>query len=137
GVAYLYPFTLQESRKKIVEWIGLVLVVGSYFLVSAENLWPGYLAIFPVLGSFLIIQAQRNDSIITGNIVFQKLGSWSYSIYLWHWPLVVAIYYFELAEIYVYLGLVLSILLGFLSYKYIERSKFISSYNYLNYKKIF
>lgn len=137
GVAYLYPLTMSDTRKKAAEWLGIALIVGSYALISAENLWPGYLAIFPVLGSFLIIQAQRNDSIITGNIVFQKLGSWSYSIYLWHWPIVVAIYYFELTEIYVYLGLALSILLGFLSYKYIERSKFISSYSYLNYKKIF
>ena len=75
GVAYLYPLTLQESRKKLVEWIGLILVVSSYFVISAENPWPGYLALFPVLGSFLIIQAQRNDSIVTSNIVFQKIGA--------------------------------------------------------------
>lgn len=124
GVAYLYPFTLQENRKKIVEWIGLILVVSSYFLISAENSWPGYLALIPVLGSFLIIQAQRNNSWITGNILFQKLGTWSYSIYLWHWPLVVIIYTFALPEYYIYLGMALSILLGFLSYKYVEKINF-------------
>ena len=124
GVAYLYPFTLQENRKKIIEWTGLALVIGSYFFISSENAWPGYLALFPVLGSFLIIQAQRNDSIITSNIVFQKIGAWSYSIYLWHWPFVVIIYTFELPEYYVYLGMALSVLLGFLSYKYVEKIKF-------------
>lgn len=124
GVAYLYPFTLQDNRKKLVEWTGLALVIGSYFLISAENPWPGYLALFPVVGSFLIIQAQRNDSFITGNIIFQKLGSWSYSIYLWHWPLVVAIYYFSLNQDYIYIGIIFSILLGFLSYKYIEKINF-------------
>lgn len=141
GVAYIYPFTLQESRKKLVELVGVILVVGSYFLISAENLWPGYLAIFPVLGSFLIIQAQRNNSIITSNIVFQKLGSWSYSIYLWHWPLVAAIYYFSLSSSYVYLGIVLSILLGFLSYKYVEKIKFRNDFSklftYLKHKPIY
>jgi len=136
GVAYLYPFTLQENRKKLLERTGLALVIGSYFLISAENAWPGYLALFPVVGSFLIIQAQRNDSIITSNIVFQKLGTWSYSIYLWHWPLVVIIYTFALPEYYIYLGMVLSIVFGFLSYKYIEKSKFISLSKYLDYKKI-
>lgn len=50
GVAYLYPFTLKENRKKLVEWTGLALVIGSYFLISAENPWPGYLALFPVVG---------------------------------------------------------------------------------------
>ena len=128
GVAYLYPFTLQEKKKKLVEVIGLALVIGSYFLISAENAWPGYLALFPVMGSFLIIQAQRNDSIITNNIVFQKIGTWSYSIYLWHWPLVVIIYTFALPEYYIYLGMALSILLGFLSYKYVEKINFPRSF---------
>ncbi len=141
GVAYLYPFTLQENRKKLVEWTGLILVVASYFLISAENLWPGYLALFPVLGSFLIIQAQRNDSLITGNIVFQKLGAWSYSIYLWHWPFVVAIYTFSLPDYYIYIGMVLSVLLGFLSYKYVEKINFPRSFptllSYLKCKPVY
>lgn len=141
GVAYLYPFALQENRKKLLERIGLVLVVGSYFLISAENAWPGYLTLFPVMGSFLIIQAQRNDSIITNNIVFQKIGTWSYSIYLWHWPLVVIIYTFALPEYYIYLGMALSILLGFLSYKYVEKINFPRSFptllSYLKCKPVY
>jgi peptidoglycan/LPS O-acetylase OafA/YrhL len=123
GVAYLYPFALQEKRKKLVEWFGLFLIIGSYFLITKDHPWPGYLAIFPVLGSFLILQAQRSDSLITTNIVSQKIGAWSYSIYLWHWPLVVTIYYFSLNDAYVYAGIFLSVLLGFLSNKYIEKIK--------------
>ena len=136
GIAYLYPLTLQENRKKLVEWTGLILVIASYFLISADNLWPGYLALFPVLGSFLIIQAQRNDSIITGNIIFQKIGTWSYSIYLWHWPFVVAIYTFSLPSYYIYVGMLLSVLFGFLSYKYVEKINFPRSFpNILSYLK--
>lgn len=136
GVAYLYPFTIQEKRKKLLEWLGLTFIVGSYFLISKEDPWPGYLAIFPVLGSFLIIQAQRNDSLITSNVVLQKLGDWSYSIYLWHWPFVVAIYYFSLNNTFIYLALTLSVLLGFLSNKYIEKIKFKNDfYNLFTYLK--
>ena len=124
GVAFLYPITLNENRKKIIEWAGLLLIVASYFLISKDSPWPGYLALFPVLGSFMIIQALRSDSFITSNIVAQKIGAWSYSIYLWHWPLVVAIYYFSLSEIFIYVGIVLSLFLGFLSHKYIEKIKF-------------
>jgi peptidoglycan/LPS O-acetylase OafA/YrhL len=131
GVAYLYPIALKEERKKILEWLGLALIVGSYFLISKDNPWPGYLALFPVLGSFLIIQAQRSDSLITSHVIFQKLGAWSYSIYLWHWPLVVAIYYFSLNEIFIYLGIALSVLLGFLSNKYIEKRRFKNDFNSL------
>lgn len=127
GIAYLYPLTLSENRKKLFGWTGLGLIIGSYFLISSENPWPGYLAILPVIGTFLVIQAHRNNSIITNNLVFQKLGAWSYSIYLWHWPLVVIIYTFSLPDYYIYLGISLSIFLGFLSYQYIEKIKF-SSY---------
>lgn len=134
GIAYLYPFTIKENKKRLVEWIGLILIIASYLLISSENPWPGYLAIFPVIGSFLVIQAQNNNSLITGNIIFQKLGSWSYSIYLWHWPFVVIIYTFSLPAYYIYLGMALSILLGFLSYKYIEKIRFRNDFtNLLSY----
>lgn len=134
GVAFLYPISMEEGRKKLVEMTGLTLIVGSYFLISKDNPWPGYLALIPVMGSFLIIQSQRNDSPITGNAVFQSLGKWSYSIYLWHWPLVVAIYYFSLSSTWVYAGIALSVFLGFLSNKYIEKIRFRSDFsNYSSY----
>ena len=131
GVAYLYPFTLQDKRKKHMEWLGLTLIIASYFLISKDNAWPGYLALLPVFGAFLIIQAQRNDSLITNNIILQKLGAWSYSIYLWHWPLVVAIYYFSLNDMFIYVGIVLSVFLGFLSSTYIEKRKFRNDFSHL------
>ena len=124
GVAYLYPIALKEERKKLLEWAGIALIIGSFYFISKDNPWPGYLALLPVLGSFLIIQAQRNDSFIISNIVSQKIGAWSYSIYLWHWPLVVAIYYFSLNDMFIYIGIALSVLFGFLSNKYIEKIKF-------------
>ncbi len=141
GVAYLYPLKLEQNKKKVFEWVGLALIILSYIFISKENLWPGYLALIPVLGAFLLIQAQRNDSIITNNIIFQLLGKWSYSIYLWHWPLVVAIYYFSLNTQFVYSGIVLSIILGFLSNKYIEsirlKNDFNGIFNYLRCKPLY
>ncbi|QIO07244.1 acyltransferase family protein [Acinetobacter shaoyimingii] len=131
GIAFLFPFQLQEHKKKLMELLGIALILASYIFISAENLWPGYLAIFPVLGAFLLIQANRQNSVITNNVVFQKIGTWSYSIYLWHWPLVVAIYIFALSEEYLYLGILLSIILGFLSYHFIERIKFQNDFTHV------
>jgi hypothetical protein len=124
GVAFLYPLNLSHTKQKLIEWLGLTLIIGSYIFISEEQPWPGYLAIFPVLGTYLVIQARRQDSVITNNIVFQKLGLWSYSIYLWHWPLVVAIYIFSLDKNLTYPAILLSIILGFLSHKYIETINF-------------
>ena len=138
GVAYLYPFTIQEKNKKSLELIGITLIIGSYIFISKDTPWPGYFAFIPVFGAFLIIQAQQNSSFITNNIVFQKLGTWSYSIYLWHWPLVVAIYYFSLNESFIYVGILLSVLFGFLSNKYIETIKFKSGFDhFLKYKPLY
>ena len=122
GVAYLYPIVLREKQKKIVEWLGLSLIIATYFFISGNNPWPGYLAILPVIGTFLVLQAQRNDSIITNNVVFQKIGEWSYSIYLWHWPLVVYMYtYMTITKVNIYFFMSLSIILGMLSAIFIER----------------
>ncbi|MFS1936405.1 acyltransferase family protein [Vibrio splendidus] len=78
----------------------------------------------PVLGSYFMIVANQQSSVITNNKVFQLLGKWSYSIYLWHWPLVVAIQYFNLDGYFIYLGILLSIIFGMLSHTYIESVKF-------------
>ncbi|MCX2524574.1 acyltransferase family protein [Larsenimonas rhizosphaerae] len=122
GVACLYPFSSGEKWKKPLEWVGLALIIISCFLVSEENPWPGYLAALPVLGAFFVLQAQRNDSLITGNVLFQKLGAWSYSIYLWHWPLVVYMYsYMAITAVNSLLLIGLSIILGMLSNMLVER----------------
>ena len=124
GVAFLYPLELKENKKKFLELLGLALIVLSYIFISENSPWPGYFALFPVLGSFLLIQAQRRESIITGNVFFQKLGKWSYSIYLWHWPLVVILAYFDMTDLSLLCAfLMLSLVLGFFSYKFIEQKK--------------
>jgi peptidoglycan/LPS O-acetylase OafA/YrhL len=123
GVAYLYPWRTTEIRKKKIEIVGVLLILMSYILISSTDPWPGYLSFFPVFGTFLIILSNRTDSIITSNFIFQNIGRWSYSIYLWHWPIVVFIYNFA-PDFNKFLGISLSIILGFWSFKIIEKKKF-------------
>jgi peptidoglycan/LPS O-acetylase OafA/YrhL len=102
GIAFLYPLQSTNRVKKVAGWAGISLVLISCFVISKNVSWPGYMAALPVIGSFLLLQSQQANSLITGNIVFQKIGLWSYSIYLWHWPLVVAIHYFSFPDTWVY-----------------------------------
>ena len=135
GVCFLYPFNYSEKTKRLknlIEWIGLSLIFISYFFIDKEANWPGYWTLLPVLGTSLIILAQRENSFITCNPLFQKIGTWSYSIYLWHWPIVVGIYFYSLNYIFTYVGILISILLGALSYKYIEKLSFKSNFNLLS-----
>ncbi len=122
GLAYLYPMTLKDNHKRYYQIFGLLLIVVSYVFISKTSVWPGYLALFPVLGTFLIIQSRRDEGWFSGNIILQTIGLWSYSIYLWHWPLVVA-YNLKLYSSVLF-GLSLSLILGGISYTIIEKRKF-------------
>ncbi|RPE26544.1 peptidoglycan/LPS O-acetylase OafA/YrhL [Acinetobacter sp. BIGb0102] len=128
GLAFLYPLKLEERKKiisgKTLELLGVSLIVLSYIFISEHNLWPGYLALFPTIGTWLIIQAQRQNSLITNNIIFQKIGLWSYSIYLWHWPIAASYSYFGIDNKYKLFGILISLILGYLSYLIIEKRKF-------------
>jgi peptidoglycan/LPS O-acetylase OafA/YrhL len=122
GLVFLFPISnLADNKRKLLEWIGFILIFMSFLLIESDQLWPGYWAAIPVLGTFLVIQANRQTSIITNNWFFQKIGIYSYSIYLWHWPLAVGISYYELSFPYVsFVGVVLSVALGFISYSLVE-----------------
>lgn len=126
GVAFLYPWRLPENKKKLVELVGLALILASYSFVSSDIAWPGYFALLPVLGSYLMLVANQQSSFITNNIFFQNLGKWSYSIYLWHWPVVSFSYLYGLkitTQIAIVMFL-LSVLLGWVSFVLLEKRKY-------------
>jgi len=130
GIASLYTFNFKESNKKKLELTGILLIVSSYLFISSDTPWPGYMALLPVLGAYLMLVANRQDSLLTNNVVFQVIGRYSYSIYLWHWPIVVYGYY--TVDHWWIIGLPLSLLLGGLSYKYIETIRFSTFSSWFN-----
>lgn len=132
GLAFLYPIDLSNNKKKVAEWTGLVLILLSYTFISSDIAWPGHWALVPVLGAYLIIIANRQNSIVTNNPVFQTLGKWSYSIYLWHWPIVVFGTYYSLPTFFNPIGLIGSCLLGYISFRYIESLTFRSFNSWLD-----
>lgn len=101
---------------------GLLLWLIGFILIDNHMPWPSGWAIFPALGTALIILAQQESSRLMVNPLAQWLGNISYSLYLWHWPLVVILYFADLQQQWgwVIAGLLLSMLLGQLSYQLIE-----------------
>lgn len=131
GIAFLFPIYLKNIQSKILSWLGVFLILISCIFISSNNSWPGYLALVPTIGAYFILVSNNQESFISTNPIFQKIGLWSYSIYLWHWPLVVIGYFYNIENWFLY-GIPLSILLGFLSYKLIESKNFAMFYNWKN-----
>lgn len=119
GLAFLFPISLSKKGAKATELTGLALIVTSYLVFDEHSIWPGYNAIVPVLGTYLVITSSRS-SFLTNNQLAQLLGRWSYSIYLWHWPIAVGFSYYFIPQELKGIGLLLSIFLGFISFKFIE-----------------
>jgi peptidoglycan/LPS O-acetylase OafA/YrhL len=76
----------------IFTWAGLSAIVVSALAFTSNTPYPGSLVAVPVLGTGLLIAggvaAQRNGAeALLGLAPFQWLGKRSYSLYLWHWPL--------------------------------------------------
>lgn len=121
GLVFLFPLSLPRSFRIAFEGVGLVLILAGVYLFSEQDLWPGYLAILPVLGTALVIYANTN-SMFSSNTALQFAGKISYSVYLWHWPIVVFLYTCGLLRnpVYVALAILLSFVLGALSFYLIE-----------------
>ncbi len=113
---------LSSRLRGWVELLGIALIVATLLLVDADARWPGSAALLPTLGAALVLLAGRQGSLWTGTRLAQWVGTRSYSIYLWHWPLVVGLVYFELQQMAVWVcaGLLGALLLGHLSYVWIE-----------------
>lgn len=73
--------------------VGLIGLLASFFLFTSETSWPGPFTLFPVLATaLLLIAGYSQDSRVSKILSFRpltKIGDYSYSIYLWHWPLIV------------------------------------------------
>ncbi len=123
GVAFLFPFYLSKNKSHFCEYLGLFLIVTSCFVFSEKSSWPSYNALFPVFGAYLILIANNQTSMFTCNRVFQQIGKISYSLYLWHWPVLITFYFFQFSfnAISIVLGVFISVLLAILSYFLVER----------------
>lgn len=143
GVAYLYPLpaacwpiTHKSSAdngaptskvngvRQGLFLTGTVLVIASFFLFDKTTPWPGIASALPVFGSYLIIVAHTSTPFFLQNSLMQTMGKWSYSIYLWHWPLLVlaSVFGFHQGSHYAALSVFAmgALVMGGLSYRFIE-----------------
>ncbi len=82
----------------VLGWLGLAVIVWTGFAYSGAVPFPGWRAALPVLGAAAVIAANAparlpSPTRVLGVRPVQWLGDVSYSVYLWHWPLIVLVPY--------------------------------------------
>ncbi|SDU25578.1 Peptidoglycan/LPS O-acetylase OafA/YrhL, contains acyltransferase and SGNH-hydrolase domains [Pseudomonas pohangensis] len=75
-------------------WIGLLAIGFASVRFDEGTSFPGYAALLPTVGAVLVIAAGRSESWwssygLLASRPMQHIGDISYSLYLWHWPIVV------------------------------------------------
>ena len=124
----LIPKVTGIRLRNTVSALGLTLIFLSLFLYSPATPFPGLAAALPCLGASLVIYGNEAGRTVTGTLLSSRpmiaVGLISYSLYLWHWFLLVFIEQLigrplKAGEI---LGAVLlSFALAAVSWKFVER----------------
>lgn len=121
----IYPRRLQGR----LPWIGMlaILLLGSqFFLYRSKMPFPGLAALGPVLCAFLLLQYGHRgwSRVILENKGMVFLGKISYSLYLYHWPVLVFARYVAgtTANPWLLGGIVIlvSLALAILSWRWVE-----------------
>jgi len=87
----LVPASEKPWQREVAAWVGIAAVAFAVFMFSEKTLFPGYAALLPCVGTALVIwaggQTQIARMLSIRPMIF--VGLISYSLYLWHWPLIV------------------------------------------------
>lgn len=120
-----------KSNKKffaeLFSIIGTALLVFGFWRINKDLKFPGYWALIPVFGAILII-AGGGCAWVNKNIFSNRCLVWfgliSFPLYLWHWPLLSFARIIEREEPSVGIrssAILISILLAWLTYRFVER----------------
>jgi peptidoglycan/LPS O-acetylase OafA/YrhL len=113
-VAYFSPFTrawelalgavlalgiarwerIPQAMAAVIGWVGLGVIVVITVAYSDATPYPGVAVLLPVLGSAMVVVAgcsspQRGPALVLGLWPAMRIGDMSYSLYLWHFPILI------------------------------------------------
>lgn len=116
---------VSSHLSRILLGLGVLALISSAFFINEALPFPGPWALWPVFATATILafnrESTKNRIKLLSNKYLVALGDASYSIYLWHWPIIVFLKYVQpnnsLNSVYL---IILTLAISFLSYKYVE-----------------
>ncbi|WP_223277182.1 acyltransferase family protein [Pseudomonas oryziphila] len=127
GAVIMLALRDRELPLPVAVLLGLLgaLVLGSSLWLVDRSYFPGFWSMLPCLGAGLLIAARRgpvNSLLACAPLVW--IGGISYSLYLWHWPVLAFIRYYTgeyvLSGAWLAVFLLAALLLAWLSYRFVE-----------------
>jgi peptidoglycan/LPS O-acetylase OafA/YrhL len=77
---------------KSVGWLGILLLIASFLFFDVGSAFPGWVSLIPTLGTVLVLLSVLHGETALSRWlscnVMVRTGKISYSLYLWHWPLI-------------------------------------------------
>jgi peptidoglycan/LPS O-acetylase OafA/YrhL len=105
---------------------GLGCIAIAILAFDTDFLFPGWWALLPVVGTFLVISAgsaHGMNSALLSTPPLVKIGLISFPLYLWHWPLLSFAHIIEsgqLSAIFRSMAVAVSFLMAWVTYRHIE-----------------
>jgi peptidoglycan/LPS O-acetylase OafA/YrhL len=119
--------TGNETLSNIRATLGLALIVLSFVVLKESFAFPGWWALLPTSGAYLLISA-GSDAWVNRRLLSHPVLVWfgliSYPLYLWHWPLLSFLNIVERDSIsngHRIAVVLVSAMLAWLTYRLIER----------------
>jgi peptidoglycan/LPS O-acetylase OafA/YrhL len=93
ALCWKYVEQLPTNFRAVIGWLGLFAIVISGLTITEKMAFPGKLALLPVVATALVLMAGQHAHWGPQRILslrpLQWIGARSYSIYLWHWPVLI------------------------------------------------
>jgi peptidoglycan/LPS O-acetylase OafA/YrhL len=112
---------------EIISSFGLLLILASIYFYSKNTLFPGFAALAPCVGAVAIIYAGGIHNTVVSKMLglgpIRFVGLISYSLYLWHWPLLVftRLYHQPKGAVEKFSLVIVCVLIAAVSWWFIER----------------